>query len=174
KGLVREETQRMINFTNGSDANSAVQSSAANIANKQKKKKSKKDSKNKGNCHRCGEPGHFAKECRGKLKGDNDEDKRDGFSKGEKAKDFGGLAYCFQAAANPAIPVDPDLWVFDSGATDFMHPDRKLFIDYGPLKIPKHIHGTGEHSLIAIGTGNVGINSDDGKHRRRIEDVLHV
>ena len=53
KGLVREETQRMINFTNGSDANSAVQSSAANIANKQKKKKSKKDSKNKGNCHRC-------------------------------------------------------------------------------------------------------------------------
>src|SRR5436309_13186209 len=175
QGLSSQETQRMINFTNGSDANSAVQSSAANIANKQKKKKSKKDSKNKGNCHRCGEPGHFARECRGKLKDrDNDEDKCDGFSKGEKAKDFGGLAYCYQAAANPNIPTDPDLWVFDSGATDFMHPDRKLLIDYRPLKIPKHVHGIGENSLIAIGIGNVGINSDDGKHRRRIKDVLYV
>jgi len=40
KGLVHEETQWMINFTNGSDVNSVIQSSAANIANKQKKKKS--------------------------------------------------------------------------------------------------------------------------------------
>ncbi len=84
KGLVREETQRMINFTNGENS---VQSASANIANRHQKKK--KDKKKK-ECYRCGEIGHFAKNCKGKLKDkDDDEDKRDGNSKGEKTKSFG-------------------------------------------------------------------------------------
>ena len=50
KGLVHEETQRVINFTNGEIS---VQSSVANIANKHQKKQGPKT---KGDCHRCGKP----------------------------------------------------------------------------------------------------------------------
>jgi hypothetical protein len=96
-----------------------------------------------------------------------DEDKRGSDSKGERAKGFGGLAYAHQAVAgqskqagisgrkegvtnldglaysfkatsNPDVPVDFNLWVLDSGATNFMHPDRKKFIDYQLLKVPIH------------------------------------
>jgi len=134
KGLVREETLRMINFTDGENSGT----SNANIANKGKNKyPKKKDSngnsktKKKGNGHCCGEPGHFAKDCRANIEDkDNDDSKGDGNSKGEKTKAFHALAYCYMAAANPNIPRDPNLWVLDSGATDFMHPDRSQFIDY--------------------------------------------
>ena len=131
KGLVHEETQCMINFTNGENS---VQSASANIVNRHQKKK--KDKKKK-ECYRCGEIGHFAKNCKGKLKDkDDDEDKRDGNSKGEKTKSFGGLAYSFMAVTNPDIPRDSSLWVLDSGAMDFMNPDRNLFINYRAFKVP--------------------------------------
>ena len=169
KGLVREETQRMINFTDGENS---VQS-AANFANKHQKKK--KDNKRK-ECFRCREVGHFAKNCRAKLEDkDNDEEKekRPGSSKGEKAKSFAGLAYAFMATSNPSIPRDPDLWVIDSGATDFMHPERSYFIDYQALTVPQSIYGIGPDCLQAFGIGSVVV-FDDKKHRRTLKSVLHV
>src|SRR5436190_4218765 len=168
KGLVHEETQRMINFTNGENS---VQSASANIANRHQKKK--KDKKKK-ECYRCGEIGHFAKNCKGKLKDkDDDEDKRDGNSKGEKTKSFGGLAYSFMAVTNPDIPRDSSLWVLDSGATDFMNPDRNLFIDYRAFKVPRHVHGIGSSSITADGIGSVCV-FDDETHKHMIKSVLHV
>ncbi len=69
KGLVHEETQCMINFTNGENS---VQFASANIANKHQKKKDKKEKE----CYHCGKLGHFVKNCKAKLKDkDNDEDK---------------------------------------------------------------------------------------------------
>ena len=75
KGLVREETLRMINFKDEGESGVA----SANIANKGKKEKNPKtDSKTKkGNCHRCGEPGHFAKDCKVNIEDkDNDDGKQ--------------------------------------------------------------------------------------------------
>ena len=162
KGLVREETLRMINFTDGENSGA----SNANIANKGKNKDSKKkDSKGnpktkkkQGNCHRCGEPGHFAKDCRAKIEDKDNDDgkhKRDGNSKGEKANGFGGLAYCYMAAADPNIRRDTSLWVLDSGASDFMHPDRNQFINYRALRIPRHINGIGPNGVKAVGIGSL-------------------
>src|SRR5947207_14080055 len=119
KDLIREEIQRMINFTN--DENSG-QSASTNIANKhQKKKNKKKDEK----CYHCLKFEHFARDCKMKLKDkDNDEDKRDGNFKGEKIKSFDDLVYNFMTIVNSDIPRDPNSWVLDSDATNFMHPDR--------------------------------------------------
>ena len=155
KGLVHEETQRMINLAN--DENS-VQSSVANIAYKHHKKP-KKGPKTKVNCHRCGNPGHYAKDYRADLSDKDNDDKRDGVSKGEKPKSFGGLAYSFMVVANPNIRKDPNLWVLDSGATDFMYPDRKPFIDYRVLKSPMDIEGIGPNGIHAEGISMLHITS---------------
>src|SRR5204862_1692441 len=117
---------------------------------------------------------HFTKNCKGKLKDkDDDEDKRDGNSKGEKAKSFGGLAYSFMAVTNPDIPRDSSLWFFVSGAMDFMNPDWNLFIYYRAFKVPRHVHGIGSSSITADGIGSVCVFDDD-KHKCMIKSVLHV
>ena len=76
KGLVHEETLRMIKFMDGEN----LGTSNASIVNQGKKKKKNSNgnskTKKKGNCHRCGEPGHFAKDCKANIEDkDNDDGK---------------------------------------------------------------------------------------------------
>src|SRR5436190_24097608 len=59
KGLVHEETQHMINFTNGENS---VQSASANIMNRHQKKK--KDKKKK-ECYHCERLGLFERIAKG-------------------------------------------------------------------------------------------------------------
>ena len=171
-GMVREETQRMVDYTSVGGGNEAAIQSSASFA----RKKNAKDP-GKIKCHRCGKLGHIARKCKGKLvEQNNDDDEKAGpsNSKGEKAKGFGGLAYSYQAAANPNVSPYFDMWVLDSGATDFMHPDRERFVEYRALKTQRHIYGIGESSIVAVGIGSMIFTSDDGKCSRRIRDILHV
>ena len=70
KGCVREETRRMINLSNGV----TNERTTANFAKKNTKRGGSKAKK--GNCHRCGKPGHHAKDCRVNLEDkDKDNDK---------------------------------------------------------------------------------------------------
>jgi hypothetical protein len=93
-------------------------------------------------------------------------------SKSENKGAFGGLAYALLAATDDKIVKDSNLWIFDCGATHYMHPDRSLFVDYRTLTTPISIGGI-KGSLSAVGVGIVPIVDNVGTIGS-LEGMLHV
>jgi len=85
---------------------------------------------------------------------------------------FGGLAYALLAATDDSVKKDPSIWIFDCGATHYMHPDKSLFVNYQTLKTPIHIGGI-KGGLSAIGAGLVPIADNTG-NIGSLEGTLHV
>lgn len=161
KGMVRVEEQRMSNIIASTSEPIDREAVNANFA------KSKSDKKKwfTGKCHHCGIVGHMEVDYRKRV-----EDEKRQKSKSEDA--FGGLAYALLAATHDKIVKDSNLWIFDCGASHYMHPDRSLFVDYRTLTTPISIGGI-RGSLSAVGIGLVPI-ADNVGNIGSLENTLHV
>jgi len=158
KGMVQVEELRMSNLSTSTSI--AIDSEAVNAQYAKKTKSGNK--KFAGKCHHCNIVGHKEVNCRKRIA----EEKR------EKKGPFGGLAHALLASSDKNIARDSAMWVFDCGATHYMHPDKSLFASYQTLKTPIQIRGI-KGGLSGIGVGTVTI-MDDAGNAGRLDGTLHV
>lgn len=120
-----------------------------------------------GKCFSCGRKGHWKSQCPEKSSSE---------AKSTEEKTFfarGDVAFiCVDVHDRESI----DAFVLDSAATKHMCKKREWFNDYIELKRPEHITiGNGE-KIQAIGRGNIGVKSFDGKQwiDATLYNVLYV
>jgi len=114
-------------------------------------------------CFKCKLYGHIARDC------PSDE--------GEQANttthDYDDE--CLMASAEPSSAPRDDLWIVDTGATNYMTPSREGLINFTPDQ--RDITTAGGETLQCLGTGDlrVLVNDDEGAERSiRLKGVMFV
>lgn len=106
-------------------------------------------SKHNFNCFNCGRSGHYAKNCRNKVKQNNS----NAVLSARGLNNFGG-----------------DTWCIDSGATAHMCCDRNLFVKFKEHREQIFLPGNG--TIYSVGTGSVRLKFDNSIVS--LENVLYV
>lgn len=112
-------------------------------------------------CYYCSEVGHMKIDCP-KLK----KKRSDGHSHG-----YGSDALLF--ADEEGMESN---WVYDSGASEHICPDRSRFDDYVAFEQQRRVRIGGGSELLAEGVGNIAVMAFDGTEwkRRVLVNVLYV
>ncbi len=115
----------------------------ATKASKQGKSKiEKKDAK----CYNCGKKGHYQSECRKPLKTE--------MNKNESKNDAHEDSYI--ALHLDTMQMNSDIWLIDSGASNHMTGDKRLFKTYTTLNVPRKVFtASSSTSLTILGEGEV-------------------
>lgn len=144
--------------------------SSAFVAKTKKKSNFEKKSDKKGNsdkkifkCFKCHKSGHYAKQCKQKSSDTKLTD--------SSTKESGEAFICEQAR----VP-DSEIWLTDTGCTEHMSPDKRIFNTYTKFTVPKTVKVGNKESIVAIGYGTVIVKMlIGGKWKRNhLKVVWHV
>lgn len=113
-------------------------------------------------CHFCKSTGHIKKNCF-KFKQENN-------GKQVTKPSSNSLV---AGAVHPAVTQD---WVYDSGASHHMCPNRQWFVNYKHFSEPKDIYVANKDKVFAYGTGDISVETYvNGKwFKFEIKDVYYV
>lgn len=127
--------------------------------------------KRKGNCNYCSKPGHWARECRSRIRDEEGDNTEGGNQKspqqnkgkrnqGQRPRDDEGPNACqaFMGLSSPQLNAN-DVWICDSGASSHFTGRKDWYIQYETLAQPIPIRQTDGNSVNAVGTGTVVIDA---------------
>lgn len=180
---IHEQTERLKASSLDLD-NKESAAAAAYVARKGDSVKSKKASMR---CHKCGELGHFERECRkgsqGSQGSERPKNSRGCFTCGspdhmkrdcpKKGKSKGGQGVAFAAGEGTKLGQ----WFLDSGASQHMTGDRSLFKTLEPLKDGEREIKFGNKGVLkAAGVGTVELRclTPAGEQINTLREVMYV
>lgn len=155
--LSMEETRLGIRPSN-SEAFLAKGKTQRKLTNTNKKQTNQSS---KGKCFKCGEFGHWKRECT---------------MKSEKKFKKNGDAFIGEQIFLESTTLKDEGWYVDSGASDHMCNRREWFTDYKIFKQPRRIRVGNGAIILAYGFGDIYVEAFDGKMWRSkyLSNVLYV